>query len=210
MTAFAVVALVGLILLLAVLSREDRLLQEEQWAGVLSTRAAAQLADLQARYAIERAAANASYAMADTARAKGDTARAVQMLGAGYRYLAGLAGDRRAYLRELALYSRMVSAIMPLPPLRPSQLQLGELRGLAGFGQVAHYLLVAAAERFRLRLWVIGHGFALAVRALRPASRRVEAARSDYATLEDETLRSAEALVEALAVAGLAAGKARA
>jgi hypothetical protein len=209
-TAFAVAALLGLVCLLAVLSREDRLLQEDQWAGVLSTRAAAQLADLRARYEIERAAADASYALADTARAKGDTEHAILMLGVGYRYLAGLTRDRRAYLRELALYSRLVSAIVPLPPLAPRQFRLGELRTLAGAGHVVHYLLVAAAERFRLRVWTLAHGFALAVRALVPTSRRIPAARADYATLEGETLRSAEALVEALATVAVAAGKARA
>jgi hypothetical protein len=125
----------------------------------------------------------------------------------GYRYLSELAQERRAYLGEMTLYCRLVSAIVPLPPLRPSQFHLAELRRLAGLGAVAHYVLVAAVERFRLRLWLLGRGFALVVRALLPRSARVAAARTDFHTLEEETLASAEALVEALAVARLAERK---
>jgi hypothetical protein len=206
MLAFVVVSVLGGLALLAALSLADQH-RGEGWERLRLAAASNALRDLQSQYAVERTAADAAYARADASRARGDVDEAVRLMNVGYEYLSELAQDRRAYLSEMALYCRLVSAIVPLPPLRPGQFQLAELRHLAGIGGVVHYLLVAAVERFRLRLWLLGRGFALVVRALVPRSERVPAARSDFRTLEDETVRSAEALVEALAVARLAERK---
>jgi len=206
MLTFVIVSVLGGLALLAALSLADQH-RGEGWERLRLAAASTALRDLQSQYAIERTAAEAAYARADASRARGDVDEAVRLMDVGYQYLSELAQDRRAYLGEMALYCRLVSAIVPLPPLRPRQFQLAELRRLAGVGGVLHYVLVAAVERFRLRLWLLGRGFALVVRALVPRSARVAAARSDFHTLEDETLRSAEALVEALAVARLAERK---
>lgn len=206
MLLFVVVSVVGGLALLAALSLADQH-RGEGWERLRVAAASNALRDLKSQYAIERTAAEAAYSRADASRARGDVDEAVRLMDVGYQYLSELAQDRRAYLGEMALYCRLVSAIVPLPPLRPSQFKLGELRQLAGLGAVVHYVLVAAVERFRLRLWLLARGFALVVRALVPRSGHVAAARTDFVTLEDETVRSAEALVEALAVARLAEGK---
>lgn len=203
---FVVVSVLGGLALLAALSLADQH-HGEGWERLRLAAASNALRDLKSQYAVERVAAEAAYARADASRARGDADEALRLMDVGYQYLSELAQDRRAYLGEMALYCRLVSAIVPLPPLRPSQFQLVELRRLAGVGGVLHYLLVAAVERFRLRLWMLGRGFALVVRALVPRSGRVASGRADFRTLEDETLRSAEALVEALAVARLAERK---
>ncbi len=204
---FVVASLLGGLALLAALSLADQN-RGEGWERLRLLAASNALRELQSQYALERTAAEAANARADASRARGDAAEAVRLMDVGYRYLSELAQDRRAYLGEMALYCRLVSAIVPLPPLRPRQFQLAELRRLAGLGGVLHYVLVAAVERFRLRLWLLRRGFALVVRALLPRSGRVATALSDFYTLEDETLRSAEALVEALVVVRLDESKA--
>ncbi len=210
MTAYAIVAIVGGILLLLALSLQDQRAQAAVWEELLEPGAARAFRDLEERFARERQAAEFAYAGADASRARGDVDEAIRLLGLGLTYLEDLGRERREMLRDMAIYSRLVSAIVPLPPLQPRQFRLDELRGLAGFGALAHYLLVATVERFRLRLWILRRGFGVAVRALAPASRRIPAARADYETLEVETARSGEALAEALAAAKVAAGKARA
>ncbi len=210
MSAYAIVAIVGGILLLLALSAQDQRAQAAAWEHLLEPGAARAFRDLEARFAQERQVATAAYAGADASRASGDVDGAICLLGVGFTYLEDLGRERRVLLRDMALYSRLVSAIVPLPPLRPQQFRLGELRGLAGLGAVAHYLLVAGVERFRLRLWILGRGFTVAIRALVPSSRRIAAAREDYETLDAESARSAEALAEALAAAKVAVEKARA
>jgi hypothetical protein len=206
-TAFAVAGLLGGLVLLVALSLYDQRAQARDWEGALEPGLQAALNDFDARFKGERELASLAYADADVSRAAGDVETAKTMLAAGYAYLEGLANQRRNGLRQMVRYSRMVSGIVPLPPLRPSQFQLAEIRGIAGGARLAHYLLVAAMERFRLRLWVLGHGFSFAVRALRPGSRRIAAARADYVVLDEETSHSGIALAEALARA-LATAKA--
>jgi hypothetical protein len=210
MSAYAIVAVVGGLLLLLALSAQDQRSQAAAWEQLLAPGAARAFRDLEERFASERQVAAIAYAGADASRARGDVDEAIRLLGVGWSYLEDLGRERSDLLREMALYSRLVSAIVPLPPLHPRQFRLGELRGLAGLGAMAHCLLVAGLERFRLRLWILRRGFAVAIRALAPASRRIRDARADYETLDAETARSGEALAEALAVAKLAAGKARA
>jgi hypothetical protein len=207
-SGFALVAIVGGILLLLALSAQDQKAQAAAWDHLLAPGAARAFRDLEARFARERDAAMIAYARADASRARGDVDEAIRLLGVGWEYLEDLGRERSELLRDMALYSRLVSAIVPLPPLRPQQFRLGELRGLAGVGAVGHYLLVAAVERFRLRLFILRRGFRVAIAALVPGSRRISAARADYETLDAETARSGEALAEALAVAKLAAEKA--
>jgi hypothetical protein len=210
MTAFLAVFVVGGLILILALSLHDQRAQVAIWEQLVASGTVQEFNELERRFAKEREAAAVAYASADASRARGDVARAITLLRGGFEYLEDLGRERRELLRQMAVYSRLVSAIVPLPPLRPQQFRLGELRGLASFGAVAHYFLVAAVERFRLRLWILRRGFGVAIRALVPSSKRIPAARADYETLDIETARSGEALAEALAAATVAAGKARA
>ncbi len=119
--------------------------------------------------------------------------------------MTSLAEDRQQLLVSMARYSRMVTALMPLPPLSAGAFRLRSIRTLAGLSAVAHHLLVTVPERFRLRLIVLRRGFLIVLRAL--AQRRPETAPrwafvidalADWHTLDAETLESFRALVTAV------------
>lgn len=140
------------------------------------------------------------------AAAGGDQAEAARLLVVGYEYMAELASDRLELLRSMARYSRMVTALMPLPPLPARAFRHQGLSLLAGFSNVAHHLLVTVPERFRLRTAVLRAGFRIVLRALVSAGARggppkwqiAVDALADWHTLDLETLESFRALVTAV------------
>jgi hypothetical protein len=112
----------------------------------------------------------------------------------------------------MAAFSRMVSAMAPVQPLRPRDFRLVQLASLAQLNRVLHQFLVSTAERFRLRIYILGRGFGMATRFLLRATERivrrdretdrewhqVEAIRADFQTLTRESLESLRALLTAL------------
>jgi hypothetical protein len=100
-----------------------------------------------------------------------------------------------------------------MAPLRPARFQTGGLRGMAWLHGVLHHLLVTTSERFRLRLYILGQGIALAVRFMLRSTRRIAAAeagsdvewdeiaaiRGDLGTLTDESLESLRVLLTSMA-----------
>jgi hypothetical protein len=116
-------------------------------------------------------------------------------------------------LSSMAVFSRMVAAMAPVAPLRPQDFRLGQLANLAQLNRLLHQFLVSSAERFRLRLYILGQSFGLAMRALMRSTERllgrgsdadreweqVEAIRHDFAKLTDESLESLRVLLASLA-----------
>jgi hypothetical protein len=116
-------------------------------------------------------------------------------------------------LSAMATFSRMVSAMTPVKPLRPQNFQLPQIVSLAYLNQVVHQFLVSTGERFRLRLYVLGRGFGLASRFLLASTRRItsgapdsdreweqiQAIREDFQTLTDESMESLRVLLTSLA-----------
>ena len=76
-------------------------------------------------------------------------------------------------LSAMATFSRMVSAMAPVSPLRPQGFRLAQLASLAYLNQFLHQFLVSTGERFRLRVYVLGRGFGLATRFLMQSTQRI-------------------------------------
>jgi hypothetical protein len=105
----------------------------------------------------------------------------------------------------------MLSAVAPLPALKPAQFQLPELATLAGLGSLLHPFLVTVPERLRLRLRILRRGQAIVLSTLTggvqegardPDWGRIDAARADWSTLDRESLVSFGSLVTALLAPG--------
>lgn len=117
-----------------------------------------------------------------------------------------------AGLRILAHFSRTVAAVVDMPPLSPLIWRAWRLRGLAAAGALLHQILVAAGERARLRLWILGESFRLCVRSLRVGAIRVardpeawDAVRASLADLTAATVQAEftyDRLVRSLDTAG--------
>jgi hypothetical protein len=169
-----------------------------EWEAALSPLARRELDKLRRRFAAEQAALDMSHRRA---REETDQREVAAMLSIGYDLVVELAPGRRELLRRAALYSRLVGALAPFPPLRPRAFRLRGLAARAAVAGLLHHLL-EAESRYRLRLSVLGRGFGIVVAALARGGKRqcwaeLEAARADWRTLSDETLESFRVLVTA-------------
>ncbi len=145
------------------------------------------------------------------ARAGGDADEAARQIVLAERLVFEATPDRLSRLRSLGLVIRMAAAVTPLPPLRVSAFRRLSLRGFAGLSFLVHQFLVSPAERFMLRVHVLGAGFRVIRAAFRrrrsaaearPASallsRGLEDDVSDFKTLDAEHLEAARACVVSL------------
>ena len=66
----------------------------------------------------------------------------------------------------MANFSRMVSAMAPVTPLRPRDFRLSQIASLAYLNGVLHQFLVSTSERFRLKVYILGQSFDLGTRFL--------------------------------------------
>lgn len=100
------------------------------------------------------------------------------------RVVAGFARGLLEGLRTVRTLSRALAAMAPLRPVAPLPWRSWRLRGLAVVGLAGHAGLVAAAERFRLRTWILGRGLVLSVRGLVRAARRARGG-AEWAPVDD-------------------------
>jgi hypothetical protein len=209
MGAYALILLAGaggLVILLLTLGRANES-AAASWEPLLTPSGRRAYEELRARFARERDAVELSYERAEEVRSE-DPDELALMLRAGYEFIAHTAPDRMHLLRSAALYSRLVAAMVPLPPLRPAAFRLSKLGLRARVAGLVHHLLVTVPERFRLRLALLRYGVGVVVATLAglqrgpvddPAWRRLQAARADWHTINDETLESFRVLVSAVA-----------
>ena len=177
----------------------------------------------QALYARMRSQLDGDLAMADYAydkaeehRQGGSVDEALRLVELGYTMIERAAPDLRRLLAGMAVFSRMVSAMVPVAPLRPRDFKMAQLASLAALNQVLHRFVVTSAERFRLRLYVLGQGLAVVLRYLGGSTRRIRdtrstldrdwedvaALRSDFRTISDESLESFRICLASLAAQG--------
>jgi hypothetical protein len=159
------------------------------------------------------AMADYAYDRAEEQRAVGSVDEAIGLLEVGYGMIERAAPDLLRLIAGMAVFSRMVSAMVPVAPLRPRDFKVSQLSSLAALNQILHRFLVTAAERFRLRLYVIGQGVGVVLRFLAGTTRRIRETRSaddrdwndvaalrgDFRTLTEESLVSFRACLAALA-----------
>ena len=157
--------------------------------------------------------ANYAYDKAEEQRTVGSVDEAIRLVELGYTMIERAAPDVRQLLAGMAVFSRMVSAMVPAAPLRPRDFKVAQLASLAAVNQILHRFVVTAAERFRLRLYVLGQGLGMVLRFLAGSTRRIRdthstsdrdwndvaALRSDFRTITDESLESFRVCLASLA-----------
>jgi len=172
---------------------------------VLMTREGEHLYQQQlATVAAEMAAVDVALEAAAEADPLVSSEQAIRLLAAGFGLIGHHAQSMRSLLAGMAVYSRMVSAMLPVAPVAPRRFRLRGLINAALLGAVFHQLLVTTAERYRLRVYVLRFGFGAVVRYLRrgPGTITVAAvsdARHDLQALTDESLESLRVLLTSMA-----------
>jgi hypothetical protein len=206
------VSIAGCLGLLYVDGRRHEQAVWRDWQMLLTPRARRAYDEVSERVNDELALADLALARALELRRLGSTDEALEVLEAGYALIERFSPSMRTFLNGLSVFSRMVAAMTPVPPLRPQTLEVDRLSRLAGLNQVLHRFLVTTPERFHLRLFILRRSFVVATRFLFAAKQRlarrepgseadwssVEAARRDLHTLSNESLESFRALLLSL------------
>ena len=186
------------------------------WETLLGTQEQGLYARMRSQLDGDLAMADYAYDKAEAHRQVGSVDEAIRLLELGYTMIERAAPDLRRLLAGMAVFSRMVSAMVPVAPLRPRDFKLAQLASLAALNQVLHRFLVTAAERFRLRLYVLSQGLGVVLRYLGGSTRRIRdarstldrdwndvaALRSDFRTITDESLESFRICLASLAAQG--------
>ena len=206
-------ALVGGLVLLFLLGRRDERRVRKDWELVLTAKGRRIYTSVESQLKTDLELMNATYDEAASFRELGSMEDAKDLLDAGFRIIEHFAPNLLKLLAAMATFSRMVSAMAPVAPLRPRSFQVGGIRGLAYLNQVLHHFLVTTAERFRLRLYILGRCVGLAVRYMIRSTRKISehgreadrewdqiaAIREDFGALTAESLESLKALLVSMA-----------
>jgi hypothetical protein len=183
------------------------------WELLLTPRGERTFHAMEKRVHAELALADFALGRAAEARQLGSTEEAIQLLDTGCNIIKWFAPSMGKALAGMAVFSRMVSAMAPVAPLRPRDFQLTQLASLAYLNRLIHQFLVTTAERFRLRVYMLRRGFDIAMHFLFQARVRIEgrepsveaawdavaALRHDFGTLTEESLESFRVLLTSLA-----------
>ena len=201
-------------LVLFLLGRRNERAVKRDWALLLSPRGEQLYKKVEGQVQSELMLADLSFDKAFAVRELGSVDEAIRLLDVGYKAIEHFSPSMLKLLAAMATFSRMVSAMAPVRPLRPANFRLAEIASLAYLNRVLHQFLVSTAERFRLRLYMIGRCFGIATRYLFTSTRRialghgesarewdqVQAIRHDFQALTDDSLESLRVLITSLDV----------
>ena len=206
----------GLLALLPVLlyfqARRRERSEWRDWDVLLTPRGQQAYEDMRYRMLDELAVADFAFLQAAEMQAFGSTAEAKRFLEVGTRLIESHAPNMRRLLAGMAIFSRMVSAMAPVTPLRPRDFELRQLVRLAQINRLLHHLILTAGERFRFKVYILRAGFLVVARYFLRRSRQIEqddreaetawlalqSLRHDVRTLTDESLDMFHALVTSL------------
>jgi hypothetical protein len=200
-------------LILYLLGRRDEGKVRRDWELLLTPRGEKVYRSIESRVQSEMQLADMTYDEAFTVRELGSVDEAKQLLDVGYKVIEKFSPNMLKLLAAMATFSRMVSAMAPISPLRPQGFRMAQIASLAYLNQFLHRFIVTTAERYRLRVYILGRSFGLATRFLLDSTRRIvanepeaereweqiQAVRQDFQTLTDESLDSLRVLLTSLA-----------
>jgi hypothetical protein len=152
------------------LGRYNRALALQRWEFVLNIPEQRALDALRQRVELDAALARQAFEAAERARTAQRNPDAISVLRVALSVLEEAGADRLTRLRAMAVYSRMVQAIRPLPPPSPAPFRGGRLKLTAALASLAHRLLVGTQERFRLWLVMIRVGIGIVLSGGRRAA----------------------------------------
>lgn len=206
-----VLASFGCAALCYTLGRYNRALALQRWQFVLNAPEQRALESLRRRTELDVALARQALDAAERAREAKRTPDAITVLRVALSVLEEAGADRLTRLRAMAVYSRMVRAIRPLPAPSPAPFRGAKLKASAAVAGLVHRVLVGTQERFRLWLVLMGLGIRIVLQgerhAANAASREPEQPRpwaafaegvSDFEALDRSHLVAFEALAASL------------
>ena len=206
-------ALLSSAIVLYLLGHRNERQVRRDWELLLTPKGERLYHSIEGRVHNEMALAAIAYDEAFTVRELGSLDDSKQLLDVGYKVIEKFSPNMMKLLAAMASFSRMVSAMAPVAPLRPRDFKLAQISSLAYLNGVLHQFLVSTAERFRLKMYILGRSFDVGSRFLLQSTQRivrnepevqreweqVRAIRDDFQTLTDESLEGLRQLLTSLA-----------
>ena len=213
---YTILGLVLCLPLLYILGRRDEKKVRRDWEMLLTPKGEDLYRTIETRVTSEMQLVTLTYDEAFSVRELGSIEEAKHLLDVGYKVIEKFSPSMLRLLAAMSTFSRMVSAMAPVKPLRPQGFRVAQIASLAYLNQFLHRFLVTTAERFRLRIYIIGRSFGLATRFLLASTRRIaegqpnsekeweqiQFVREDFQTLTEESLESLRVLLTSLAAEG--------
>ena len=198
---------------LFLLGRRDERTIRRDWELLLTPKGENLYRNIEGRVHNELALVDLTYDEAFAVRELGSIDEAKKLLDVGYKVIEKFSPNMLNLLSAMATFSRMVSAMAPVTPLRPRDFKLTQIVSLAYLNGLIHQFLVSTAERYRLKLYILGQSFGLATRFLLDSTQKIargapegeraweqiQAIREDFQSLTDESLESLRVLLTSLA-----------
>ena len=202
--------------LLYILGRRDEKKVRRDWELLLTPKGERLYRTIETQVTADLQLANMTYDEAFSVRELGSIEEAKHLLDVGYKVIEKFAPSMLRLLAAMSTFSRMVSAMAPVKPLRPQRFRLAQIASLAYLNQFFHNFVVTTAERYRLKIYILGRSFGLATRFLLSSTKRIvegqpsaerdweqiQFVREDFQTLTDESLQSLKVLLTSLAAEG--------
>jgi len=179
------VGALGLLAACLITSRYSHGARIRHWQWILTPSGLKATEALALDVELDAAMADDAHTGAQRALRASNFAEATRLLELSFSVVETATPNRLTRLRRMATCRKMALAMLPLPPVRPGALRLRQVSTLAGFGKLAHYILVSSSERFVLRLRVLMIGFRIVSRTLR--SSTMSACENPFATAAWET-----------------------
>jgi hypothetical protein len=194
------------------LGRRNERAVKRDWELLLSPRGERLFRTIEGRVQTEMALADMAYDEAFAIRELGSVDEAIRLLDVGYRVIEKFSPSMLKLLSAMGTFSRMVSAMAPVAPLRPRDFRLAQIVSLAYLNGLLHQFLVSSAERYRLRIYILGRSFAVGTRFLLGSTKRIvsgepeaqreweqiQSIRHDFQALTEESLESLRVLLTSL------------
>jgi hypothetical protein len=210
-------AVLGALIVLLIQGRRDERAAVRAWVPLLTPRREIYLKRTESQLHDGLTLADVAYDRAHSLQELGSAKEARELLSLGYQMVDRFAPDLLRLLSMMTVYSRMVSAVVPVRPVSPARFQTTGVSIMVRFAAVAHHFLASTMERFRFRLFVIGQSARLLLRGLGRATIRIlgakglapdlapdeaweqiRAIRSDFHALTDESIESLHDLLMSL------------
>jgi hypothetical protein len=158
----------------------------KEWEQLMGPEAEAIYGRAKGKFDEDMTMADYAYGRAFAVRELGSVNEAIRLLNVGYEVIEKMSPDLTRLLSALSVFSRMVSAMTPVTPLRPANFRMAQLVSLAYLNRFLHNFLVTAAERFRLRVFILSQSVGITVRFLLRSTERIKAERNATTTAWDD------------------------
>lgn len=203
-------AFAGLIVLLYVRALNHSVNVRREWEFICAPWSASVWEGLEAKAASETAVMRSAFRRAMISRADGSREEAHRLVDVVLGIVERSAPEWDDVLASVILLSRMADAVTPIPPLTPWTYRLFPVSWLALVGMILHHLTITTGERLRLRAYILRGSWRIIRRTMRTSSARIrrkdaasawerlDAARTDLATVSEETVRSFRAALLSL------------